>query len=207
MPRCDAPNALRSVGIREMPAEKELESLTLELQTGGNSRVRIVDRNFASPTYLSPSPRANFQRALAQILPSLRAVIKERGGRPRDASLAAGHFLLIRFSIAIPRTRLENMTLLVANPKHQTEVCDIEFHWLEEAHHSADETDDPKFVVDLAAIDTICSEDLNGLIRLQSRLRSAGRTLILKNVRENLWQVFNVTRLNRLIAMTKYKIV
>ncbi len=83
------------------------------------------------------------------------------------------------------------------------EVRDLEFNWLNEAHHSVDETDDPIFAVDLAAIDTICSEDLNGLIRLQSRLRSAGRTLILENVSENLWQVFIVTRLNRLIEMRK----
>ena len=128
-------------------------------------------------------------------------VINERGGRPRDGSLAAGHFSPIWSYDAIPRTRLEKMTLLVASPNQRTGVSDTGFHWLQEAQHSADQTDDPTFAVDLAAIETICSEDLNGLIRLQSRLRSAGRTLILENVQENVWQVFQVTRLDRLIEM------
>ena len=93
------------------------------------------------------------------------------------------------------------MTLLVASPKQRTEVRGSEFHWLEAAHLSVNQTDDPNFVVDLAAIGTICSEELNELIRLQTRLRNAGRTLVLENVQENLWQIFNVTRLNRLIEM------
>ena len=128
-------------------------------------------------------------------------MIKERGGRPRDGSLAAGHLFPIRLYDAIPRTQLKKMTLLIASPNQGMEARDREFHWLELAHYSADQTDDPTFVVDLAAIETICSEDLNGLIRLQSKLRSGGRMLILENVQENVWQVFKVTRLDRLIEM------
>jgi len=93
------------------------------------------------------------------------------------------------------------MTLFVAKRKQSTDIVNAQFHWLKEAFYVADNTDDSSLVVDLTAVEMISSDELNELIRLQSKIRNAGRKLVLENVQEHLWQVFTVTRLDRLIEM------
>ncbi len=95
------------------------------------------------------------------------------------------------------------MTLLVASPNHSTEIADVQFHWLKEAHDVADHTHDHEVVVDIAAIETISSDELSELIRLKSKMRNAGRSLVLENVQQHLWEVFTVTRLDRLLDLRR----
>ena len=89
-----------------------------------------------------------------------------------------------------------------------------EVHWLQQAYDVTDQhdagdidsggidagdIDSGEIVVDLDDVSLISSEELNELIRLQSKIRHSGRKLVLENVRPNLWQVFVVTRLDRLL--------
>ncbi len=56
-------------------------------------------------------------------------------------------------------------------------------------------------VLDCREIATVNSEDLNQLIRFQTRLRHDDATLVLTNVPEHLVDVFTMTRLNRLFEV------
>lgn len=93
------------------------------------------------------------------------------------------------------------MPVLVAREKQTTDLAESEYHWLKESLHIAGESTDHEVVVDLAAIETIRSDEFCDLIRLRSKLQNAGRTLTLENVQQQVWEIFKLTRLNRVIEM------
>lgn len=88
--------------------------------------------------------------------------------------------------------------MLASTPSQPGE---LDIRWLDRAHQAARLSEDREILVDFAAVEMICSEDLSELIHLQSTLRKAGRTLILENVEPHLWQIFSVTRIDRLIEV------
>ncbi len=80
-------------------------------------------------------------------------------------------------------------------------VADREYHWLNEAKYVAEQTTDVEIVVDISAVDQIRSAELNQLIRLHLELKGQGRTLVLEHAQHQLWEIFMLTRLNRLIEI------
>ncbi len=72
-------------------------------------------------------------------------------------------------------------------------------HWLEEAKYAIQQTTDEEIVVDISAVAKITSAELNELIRLHLDVKQDGRRLVLQNAQLQLWQIFTLTRLNRLI--------
>ena len=93
------------------------------------------------------------------------------------------------------------MPLLASRPKSSSNVVDGDPHWLEEASYALDHTTDTEIVVNLSSLQTIRSSQLNDLIRMQVRARQAARRLVLENVQDQLWQVFTVTRLDRMFEI------
>ena len=93
------------------------------------------------------------------------------------------------------------MALLVGNPKRVLETDDIASHWLKKASDATEQNTDANLVVDMHVVETISSDELTALIRLHTRLRNEGRQLVLENVQDQLWQIFTVTRLDRLIEI------
>ena len=73
--------------------------------------------------------------------------------------------------------------------------------WLTNVRERLEFTAEQEVVIDLAKVETISSNDLNELIRLQLHARHSGRHLVLKNVREIVREVITFTRLDRLIEM------
>jgi len=72
-------------------------------------------------------------------------------------------------------------------------------HWLEVAKYAILQTTDKEIVVDISAVARISSAELNELIRLHLDVKQDGRRLVLQNAQLQLWQIFTLTRLNRLI--------
>ncbi len=69
------------------------------------------------------------------------------------------------------------------------------------AKRDADLSDRVDVVIDLTNVCKINSKDLNELIRLQLRVKHRGQRLVLTNVQETIFQVFSLTRLDRLIEL------
>ncbi|TWU58789.1 hypothetical protein Poly51_15690 [Rubripirellula tenax] len=73
--------------------------------------------------------------------------------------------------------------------------------WLEQAKQKAEQSPEIDVVIDLTGIERINSHELNKLIRLQLHVKQCGRRLVLVNVQETVFQVFTLTRLDRLIEL------
>ncbi len=93
------------------------------------------------------------------------------------------------------------MILTNGTPRTISEALDARFQIQRDSTYVTDHTDAVEIVIDLGAVATISSEELNGLIKFQSHARHNGCTLVLENVCEDLVKVFTVTRLDRLIAI------
>ncbi|TWU57814.1 STAS domain-containing protein [Rubripirellula reticaptiva] len=73
--------------------------------------------------------------------------------------------------------------------------------WLKEAKCTAENCDHAEVIVDLSDVTRVSSHDLNELIRLQLHIKNGGQRLVLSNVQETVFQVFTLTRLDRLIEL------
>lgn len=93
------------------------------------------------------------------------------------------------------------MTQTIATKHEATVVADADFHWLKEAKYVAEQTADAEIVVDISAVDRISSAELNQLIRLHLDVRQQGRVLVLEQAQRQVWEIFTLTRLNRLIEI------
>jgi len=70
-----------------------------------------------------------------------------------------------------------------------------------DAKAQAEDAKTDRVIVDLGGIQTIRSSDLNELIALQTKLRNRGGSLVLANVPPPIYEVFQLTRLNRLFEI------
>ncbi len=73
--------------------------------------------------------------------------------------------------------------------------------WIEQARYVVEHSTCAEIVVDMSAVQRIRSQEINELIRLQLEINADGRKLVLENVLDHLWQVFSVTRLDRLVEI------
>jgi anti-anti-sigma regulatory factor len=73
--------------------------------------------------------------------------------------------------------------------------------WLEDAKCAVRRTAGPEIVVDISTVARITSAELNELIRLHLDAKQDGRKLVLQHAQPQLWQIFTLTRLNRLIEI------
>jgi anti-anti-sigma factor len=76
-----------------------------------------------------------------------------------------------------------------------------EFHWLKTAMYVAENTTDEEIVVDISSVDKIQSSEINQLIRLHLDVKQQGRRLVLERAQHQIWEIFTLTRLNRLIEI------
>jgi anti-anti-sigma factor len=60
-----------------------------------------------------------------------------------------------------------------------------------------------RFVLDLANVDHVGSEDLGALVGLHTKLRKAGGELTLLNVRPRVSEVLSITRLDTLLTVQR----
>ena len=74
-------------------------------------------------------------------------------------------------------------------------------HWLIIATQQAEQGSDEVVLVDLSQVEKISSHELSELIRLQVFVRKSGRKLVLENTHLNLRNIFELTRLTRLIEL------
>ncbi|MGB7326563.1 MAG: STAS domain-containing protein [Rubripirellula sp.] len=74
-------------------------------------------------------------------------------------------------------------------------------NWLRDAKCDAENSESPEVIVDLSDVTRVSSHDLNELIRLQLHIKNGGQRLVLSNVQETVFQVFTLTRLDRLIEL------
>ena len=95
------------------------------------------------------------------------------------------------------------MALLVNRPKHPTDSRSGESQWLKEVTCDVDHTANTDVVADMSTVYEISSEQLNQLIRLRAKIRQQSRKLVLENVQDEVWQVFTVTRLDRLFEIRR----
>ena len=95
------------------------------------------------------------------------------------------------------------MPLLVRTPKQVTVALKGKSQWLKEATYDIEHNLDGDLVVDLSTVDTICTDELNELIRINAKARQRGRFVIIENVQDQVWQVFRVTRLDRLFQIRR----
>ncbi len=73
--------------------------------------------------------------------------------------------------------------------------------WLVDLKRRAQLADNELLTVDLANVPRISSRDLGDLVRIQLKLREQERQLVLENVEEPVWDVLQLTRLDRLIEI------
>ncbi len=73
--------------------------------------------------------------------------------------------------------------------------------WVEQARKVAEQTTEAEIVVDMSTVQQIRSQDLTDLIRLQLDCKGNGRKLVLEKTLDHVWQVFTITRLDRLIEI------
>jgi anti-anti-sigma regulatory factor len=81
-----------------------------------------------------------------------------------------------------------------------TTVAD-DMDWLEDVKCAVRQTAGPEIVVDISTVARITSAELNELIRLHLDAKQDGRKLVLRHAQPQLWQIFTLTRLNRLIEI------
>lgn len=73
--------------------------------------------------------------------------------------------------------------------------------WLTDAKKEAEESSEREIMIDLSQVQRIASDELCELIRLQLTVKHSDQRLVLCNVQETVMQVFNLTRLDRLIEL------
>lgn len=73
--------------------------------------------------------------------------------------------------------------------------------WLTDAEQEAERGSQRDVIIDFGQVEKVSSDELNELIRLQLHLKHGGQQLILANVQETVFQVFTLTRLDRLIEL------
>ena len=93
------------------------------------------------------------------------------------------------------------MANALSTPQITTVVADTDDPWLEEAKYVAEHSVDEEIVVDISAVKRIRSAELNQLIRLHLDIKHQGRILVLENAQPQVWEIFTLTRLNRLIEI------
>jgi anti-anti-sigma factor len=79
--------------------------------------------------------------------------------------------------------------------------------WLKELKSQALDCPDGEIVVDLSAVEQINSGELGELAKIHLFLRQHDRRLILANVQDLVFEVFELTRMNRLIDVRHPHIV
>lgn len=86
-------------------------------------------------------------------------------------------------------------------PGPETTRFNSEPDYIQDAKAQSDDVQIDRVIVDLGGIQTIRSSDLNELIALQAKLRNRGGSLVLANVPAPIYEVFQLTRLNRLFTI------
>lgn len=89
----------------------------------------------------------------------------------------------------------------MAIPWVRQESAAVLGEWIVDARKTAMQTTDVEIVVDMSTVREICSRDLSELIRLHLETKERGRKLVLENTLDHLWEVFSLTRLDRLIEI------
>ncbi len=73
--------------------------------------------------------------------------------------------------------------------------------WLQSVQHSAAACNEERVVVDLTTVEVVNSRELNEIARLQLALRERGKQLILENATRRVSEIFEITRMNRLVEV------
>lgn len=71
--------------------------------------------------------------------------------------------------------------------------------WLQAAQASATVIQSGDLVVDITSVETVNSRELGEIARLQLALRDRGQRLVLENAQRQVHDVFELTRMNRLV--------
>ncbi len=71
--------------------------------------------------------------------------------------------------------------------------------WLHELHARAANSEDVEVVADLAKVEIIDSNELGELVKIHLQLRRNDRNLVLENVPTLVREVFEMTRVDRLV--------
>lgn len=73
--------------------------------------------------------------------------------------------------------------------------------WLQSVQHAAVDCIEERVVVDLTTVEGVNSRELNEIARLQLALRERGKQLILQNATRRVSEIFEITRMNRLVEV------
>lgn len=80
-------------------------------------------------------------------------------------------------------------------------IADVPEAWLEELRLVAEDVATMVISVDLSPVERFGTRELNELLKLQRRLRQAGRKLVLERPCEHVRDVFRLTRSDRVIEI------
>ncbi len=73
--------------------------------------------------------------------------------------------------------------------------------WLHELNRRAANLKDGEVVADLSEVRNISSRELGELVKIHLRLRQDDRRLVLENVQSFVMDIFELTRINRLVEV------
>jgi anti-anti-sigma regulatory factor len=73
--------------------------------------------------------------------------------------------------------------------------------WLSSIQQRVVEHNENDLVVDIAAVDAVNSRELGEIAKLHLALRDRGRRLILRNAQDQVHELFEITRMNRLVEV------
>ncbi len=74
-------------------------------------------------------------------------------------------------------------------------------HWLSSIQQKMVDADDDDLVVDIASVEAVNSRELGEIVRLHLALRDQGHRLILRNAQRQVHELFEMTRMNRLVEV------
>jgi len=73
--------------------------------------------------------------------------------------------------------------------------------WLSSIQQRIVEVDGSDLVVDIASVEAVNSRELGEIAKLHLALRDRGRRLVLRNAQEQVHELFEITRMNRLVEV------
>ena len=73
--------------------------------------------------------------------------------------------------------------------------------WLRSIRQQVGELDHRDLVVDIATVDAVNSRELGEIAKLHLELREKGCRLVLRNAQEQVHELFELTRMNRLVEI------